>query len=694
MKNHQDIFKWTGEFSSPGEENRFLTEAWTNQAKQIRFTAFIGGIIYFLAILANYYNLGFCPEFTIIFLFRLLVLLTGLVTARLTFRNRRDTMMEAAIVTFVVMVCIGELVEMVYMGAGKDYYTPAMIPIILLYYLFLPNPLALTVKVALVLSLVHTLSLFYYVHVPLIHLTTTVLFFVAVNGLGIYFVRRTNQLQRREFHAMRRLQKAMEAKDVFLATMSHEFRTPLNAIIGLTALTLHDGLPPDRTENLLTIKDSADHLKELIDDVLDLAKIENDQMVIEQTDLDLRRLLTGIERTMNYDARKKGLILDVQIEEQAPAVLKGDRVRLRQVLVNLIGNAIKFTETGSVTVRVEVEAGNRDDGLIPLCFSVIDTGVGIAREKQEAVFDRFSQADDSTTRKYGGTGLGLTISRRLVELMGGRIWVESEPGRGSCFAFRLAFEPGDPEAFVEEETAARVFRSIEPAARTLKILLADDNPAGAKMMTRFLSLTGHTPVIATNGRQVLTLLSEEPFDLVLLDIEMPEMDGLEAARRIRAGEAGPQNRDIKIIALTAHVLAIFQERAADAGIERFLTKPIDFNKMNQVIAGLFPGSVAASPTLLDQVRAAHKSLLPELLETLRNLSRQASEADDRGDYELLRRTGHTIKGTAAGFRVQAIREVGEQIEKRGKERAPLGGLTDCLNGLLDEMEAALEIKPV
>lgn len=371
-----------------------------------------------------------------------------------------------------------------------------------------------------------------------------------------------------------------KAKSDFLASMSHEIRTPMNAIIGMTELTLRGILSPDHRENLETVRDSSHHLLGIINDILDLSKIEAGKVELEQTDFDLREVLEFVMRTFNIQADKKGLFLNIDMDADIPQYLIGDPFRLRQVLFNLIGNAMKFTEKGGITIKTTLH--DRDE--IMIGFAVSDTGIGIPKDKQDTIFENFSQADGSTTRKYGGTGLGLAICKQLVELMAGEIRVESEVGKGSIFSFTAVFKPGDAEKVQREKQKKEVDTFLE-TDRRLKILLAEDNPVNVKVAMKFLKQLGHDPINATDGKQALKLLGERHFDLVLMDLEMPEMDGLEASRRIRAGKAGEANRKIPIIAMTAHTVGDIREKCEAVGMNDVVTKPADFYELNSIING-------------------------------------------------------------------------------------------------------------
>jgi CheY-like chemotaxis protein len=371
---------------------------------------------------------------------------------------------------------------------------------------------------------------------------------------------------------------ASRAKSEFLANMSHEIRTPMNGILGMTELALMNTKHPRVKKHLQMARQSGLALLDIINDILDLSKIEAGRMELEIRDFGLRDAVGSTLDALRVGARQKGLVLMHAIGPEVPDRLNGDSGRLRQVLTNLVGNAVKFTERGKVAVSVGVVGEDPRTGAVRLRFAVQDDGIGIDQDKLASVFDAFSQVGSSAHVKYGGTGLGLSISKSLVEMMGGEIGVESSPGRGSTFHFTAGFGLGAPEAARPERDAPRQDR--RPPVK-LKILVAEDNLVNQLLAVELLKQRGHDAVAAADGRAALEALRAGGFDLVLMDSRMPEMDGIEATRRIRAGEAG--RPDIPVVALTAHALAGDRERFLAAGMDDYLSKPIDLDKLDQVL---------------------------------------------------------------------------------------------------------------
>ncbi len=485
------------------------------------------------------------------------------------------------------------------------------------------------------------------------------------------------RLQEELKQAQKDAEAARNARSQFMATMSHELRTPLHEFMGMTDLVLGTNLTQEQRDYLNTAKTSANALLAIVSDILEFTDLDDGQFSLEEKDFDLWSVIQSTTSIMAGRAQEKGLEITSALSPDVPREVTGDPRRLRQVLDNLIGNAIKFTDRGHLGVRVELNAAQQQD--VELHFKVSDTGVGIAKEKQEAIFSDFRQGDGSTTRRYGGVGLGLAISQRLVHLMGGRIWVESEVGQGSTFHFTAKLK------------RQKVLEAAKHAASAeglhLRILLAEDSPTNQLIAQINLKKAGHTVVVANNGRKAVDALAQGQFDLILMDVAMPEMDGLEATRVIREQEKR-SGTHIPIIAMTAFAMKEYQEKCHEAGMDGYVSKPVSPDELHRTITPFLARSQAAPAALppinlndaleivggdVDVLRTVVEMVLqetPELYDALK-------DAVARHDAHATERAAHKLKGNLANVGSGPAREVAQQLETMGT------------TGNLDGAEAAM-----
>jgi PAS domain S-box-containing protein len=481
-------------------------------------------------------------------------------------------------------------------------------------------------------------------------------------------------------------------KSEFLANMSHELRTPMNGVIGMTGVLLDTELSVDQRDFAETIRDSGEALMTIINDILDFSKIEAGKLRYEKIDFDLFPAVEGVVELLAERAEFKGIALASFIESDVPVALRGDPGRLRQVLTNLIGNAVKFTEVGEVVVRVTKKC--ETDTHATLRFAVTDTGIGISKESQRRLFQAFVQADGSTTRKYGGTGLGLAISKQLVELMDGEIGVESKTGKGSTFWFTARFEKQTTRQVETAlantiETQTMPFTKSLPANQRqhLHILLAEDNAVNQKVAHSQLHKLGYTADAVSNGLEVLDAFATLPYPIVLMDCQMPLMDGYEATAEIRRREAGSHQRTV-IIAMTAHALAGEREKCLAAGMDDYLSKPVKAHELSEVlerwsapaIQSTQTGPLDTSPaareiidlTVLESFRELQQEGEPDLVSELINLYINDTQvrlielhaAMKRKDTQALKRVTHSLKGSSSNLGILGMASLCSELEEK------------------------------
>jgi PAS domain S-box-containing protein len=482
-------------------------------------------------------------------------------------------------------------------------------------------------------------------------------------------------------------ESASQTKSDFLASMSHEIRTPMNAIIGIADLLAKTTLSAEQSNYVQVFRRAGDNLLRLVNDILDLSKVEASQLELERTDFSLHDLVEKVKEMVVMPADEKGLTLICAIAPEVPDRLVGDPTRLGQILVNLLGNAIKFTETGTVALRIQSDSDASSGG--GLAFSVTDTGIGIPTEQLATIFERFTQADSSTTRKYGGSGLGLTISRRLVELMGGRLRVESIVGQGSTFTFAIPLEVSTASA---HRIRAPAGVDTGTGLRALRILLVEDSMDNRTITLAYLRDTPYQVDIAVNGAIAYDKFTAGDYDLVLMDRQMPVMDGLTATRKIREWEQANDRPVTPVIALTAAALKGDRETCLAAGCTAYLTKPIKQGVLLQAIrdhsSDPVPSDVHGNPSnppIKISVPPELVELVPGFLQNRRNDVAAIRDALDRGDFVTVEHLGHGMSGAGGSWGFDEVTVIGANME-----RAAQGTDRDASYRLVDELARYLE----
>jgi len=475
------------------------------------------------------------------------------------------------------------------------------------------------------------------------------------------------------------LKEASKIQEQFVANISHEIRTPMNAVLGFAGLLQKTGLDKNQQEYVRSIRSSAENLLTIINDILDLSRIESGMMHIERLPFNLRELLDSLATMMNVKAKSRNLYLITEIDQSIPQILKGDAVRLTQILINLLSNALKFTHEGGVSIKAECVEKKDETAFVR--FMISDTGIGIEPAKQKTIFERFHQAQPETTRRYGGTGLGLSIVKQLVEIQNGTISIDSEPGKGSVFTVVLPYQISK-----ETEITGALSSSVlvaEPLLKKIKILVAEDNPMNQKLLQHLLAQWQIDFNMVNNGAEALRVLKQRPGDyaMVLMDIQMPEMDGYTATEKIRHDLA----LQIPIIAMTAHALAGEKEKCLGAGMDDYISKPLNEEELYKLINKYVQSNSPNDTSVIDLEYLKILSKGDEVFEKnmIRSFSMQMPEELNRlkssiidKNYEQIGSIAHNMKSTLSFMGLNQLTPLLQQIEQECKKQNGITRIND------------------
>jgi len=665
----------TGEFSDQVVERQYLRSQWDANARQIRIVLVISILAYLFASYQNYVDIGASTELAAIALLRLVTFSTYGWAIMESFASFDTTRLPWAIFCAEVFTGLSETVEM--LGYHEAGFTISLISapffffIILIFYAFVRIRWMFTTVAALIGG---SFLVAGYAYIAQGHLESIIrhpVMMLGVIAIGGGVVRSMNRVNRHNWQqgqilaiemeerrlAEERAIEASKAKGEFLAVMSHEIRTPLNSILAMSEILSEDSeLQTARTQRQLDILNTAgSHLNDLINDVLDFSRIEADATTIHAKPFKLRSTIDKAISSIQSLAGKKGLSLNVHVAADLPEHLLGDAQRIRQILINLVGNAIKFTPEGSIDVRV----GRCEETPKKICFAISDTGVGIAEDDLKKIFQPFQQADSTSTRKYQGTGLGLAISRNLIEKMGGSIHARNQAKGGAVFEFNLPLETLD-----EPRKAGRnpgEHRAAEAPSNYFKALIVEDSRLNRLVLEEYLADVDCDLVFAEDGHQGLAAYQTDNFDIVLMDLQMPDMDGIETARLMRKWESNHGIEPLPIVMVTADNLDESRNRAKSAGVSDYITKPMSRRNLYDMLNQHTQTNISNEHPST-QMQDVLSSLLPRFFSQMQSEVMAMGSAIEDNDIAQLNKLAHAAKGDSQMFGFDQIADAARKIE--------------------------------
>jgi PAS domain S-box-containing protein len=496
---------------------------------------------------------------------------------------------------------------------------------------------------------------------------------------------------------------AQKAKEQFLANMSHEIRTPINGIVGMVNLLNESATSPEQTNYLNAIKHSADNLKVIINDILDFSIIESGKLKFEKVGFDVMNQVQTVIDSLMVQAKEKGLEIELSTKSKKnDIIILGDPVRLSQILINLINNAIKFTHEGKITI--DISCAESLDNILNITFKVIDTGIGIDQNKIKTIFDTFKQADESITRKFGGTGLGLTISKQLVELQGGKISVSSKVGVGTTFTFVIPYARGSKADILVKEEDTHVFKNLKKRIDSLtgmRVLLVEDNDINRMYAANVLKKWHCQYDEAENGQIALEKMRKQDYDLILMDIHMPVLDGIETARSIRSSFSKPKS-EVPIVAFTANALKGDKDKYLDAGMNAYISKPFMPDELFDIMSKYYhPKTDAGMPgqktitdlSYLRKMSNNDESFVQEMVssfvEKTPEIISQIKQATKEKDWSQVGSLAHKLKPNLAFMGVDSLKELILEIEKNGKNKTNVKAIPELVNKLSSAVQEAI-----